>query len=77
MESDTCDIAGMPLEGKKRSGVCRANVVELDIVVASRGEKAFIRGDAEAVDLGVRMLDCAGADAAEGLPEANSMVVAS
>ena len=47
-------------------GICRRgrfHEVEFDGVVARRGEKAFVRGDAEAVDLRVGEVDLAGADA--------------
>jgi len=77
MEGDTRHVARVPLESKKWCGVRGADIVELDIVVARRSEEAFIGGNAETVDLGVGMLDCARADAREGFPEANSMVVAS
>ena len=77
MESHAGDIARVPLESEKRCGVRGADVVELDIVVAGRGEEPLVRGYAEAVHLGVGVLDCAGADAGEGFPEADCVVVAS
>jgi hypothetical protein len=53
-------------EGRR---IGRADVEELDGVMAGGGEEAFVGRDAEAIDLRVRMLDCARADAREGLPE--------
>lgn len=44
-------------------------------MVARRGEVALVGGYAEAVDLGVGVLDCAGADPGEGFPESDCVVV--
>lgn len=76
VEGDTGDVAGMPLERQQRVRVGGFDVVELDGVVARGGEEALIRGDAEAVDLGVGMLDRPRTDAGERFPEANRVVVA-
>jgi hypothetical protein len=38
--------------------------------MASRSEESFVGRDAEAIDLGVRMLNRSRADAREGLPKA-------
>jgi hypothetical protein len=62
VERYTCDVAGVAFEGENRVGVAGLDVVKLDIVVAGCGEVAFVGGDAEAVYLGIGMLDCAGAD---------------
>ena len=46
-------------------------------MIASCGEEALVGGDAEAVYLGVGMLDSAGADARESFPEPNRVVISS
>lgn len=76
VERDAGDVTRMSLEGQKRVRVGGLDVVELDVVVAGGGEEALVGGDAEAVDLGVGVLDRARADAGEGLPEADRVVVA-
>ena len=53
----------MAVKSKERVGVRRADIVQFDIVVASGSEIALVRRDAEAIDLRVRMLDSARADA--------------
>lgn len=63
MEGDARDVAGVAFEGQYRVGVGRFDVVELDVAVACRGEKALVGGDAEAVYLAVGVLDSTGADA--------------
>lgn len=70
VEGDARDIARVALEGQQRVGVGALDVEELDGVVAGGGEEALVGRDAEAVDLRVRVLDRARADAREGLPEA-------
>lgn len=57
--------------------VGRADVEELNIVIASCCEVSFVRGYAEAIDLRVGMLDCAVANARESFPEADCVVVTS
>lgn len=69
VEGDAGDVARVALKGQQRVRVGGLDVVELDGVVAGGREEALVGGDAEAVDLGVRVLDRAGADAGEGLPE--------
>ena len=69
------DIAGVAIEGEERVGICRADVIQFDIVVAGSGKVALVRGDAETVDLGVWVLDGPGADAREGFPEADGVVI--
>lgn len=61
VEGYACDVAGVAFEGEDWVGIAGLDVVELDVVVAGCGEVAFVGGDAEAVHLGVRVLDCAGA----------------
>jgi hypothetical protein len=70
VESHACDVGGVTVEGENGVGVGGFDVVELDGVVAGGGEIALVGGDAEAVDLRVRVWDCTGADAAKGFPEA-------
>lgn len=66
------DVARVAFEREKRVGVCRLDVVEFDCVVACSSEEAFVWGDAEAVDLRVGVLDCAGTDSGESLPKSNT-----
>jgi len=67
----------MPSQNHYRIWIGRANVEELDVVIASCCEVSFIRRYAEAVDLRIGMLNCAVADARESLPESNGVVIAS
>ena len=69
MEGDAGDVVSVALEGQDWIGVRGFDVVELDVGVGGGGEETLVGGDAEAVDLGVGVLDCAGADAGEGFPE--------
>lgn len=77
MESDARDVARVPVERQHGVRIRGADVVELDVVVPRGGEVALVGRDAEPVDLGVRVLDCARADAREGFPEADRVVVTS
>lgn len=77
VERDAGDVARVAVEGEYGVGVRGADVVKLDIVVSGGGEIALVGGDAETIDLGVRVLDCAGADAGKGFPEADRVVVTS
>jgi len=58
VKSDACDVAGMPLESQQWVRVRGFDIVELDGVMTSGGKVSFVGGDAEAVDLGIRMLNC-------------------
>lgn len=69
------DVAGVALKVEEWVRIRRFDVVELHGVVARRGEVALVGGYAEAVDLGVGVLDCAGADSGEGFPETDCVVV--
>jgi hypothetical protein len=69
VKGDAGDVACVALEGEQRVGVGGLDVEELDGVVAGRGEVALVGGDAEAVDLGVWVLDRPGADARQSFPE--------
>lgn len=70
VERDASDVVGVTLEGHDRVGIGGLDIVELDIVVARSREESLVGSDAQAIDLGIRVLDCARADAREGLPEA-------
>lgn len=69
VEGDARDVARVALKGQQGVGVGRLDVEELDRVVARGREEALVGRDAQAVDLRVGVLDRAGADAGEGLPE--------
>ena len=70
MEGDSSDVVGVALECHQRIWVTRLGVKQLDIVVAGDGEELLVRGDAKPVDLRVRVLDGAGTNARQDLPEA-------
>ena len=70
MEGDSSDVVGVALECHQRIWVTRLGVKQLDIVVAGDGEELLVGGDAKPVDLRVRVLDGAGTNARQGLPEA-------
>lgn len=72
MERDASDVASVPFKGEERIWIRGFDVVEFDCVVACGREEAFVGGDAESIYLRVGVLDCAGADAGEGFPEAVS-----
>jgi hypothetical protein len=63
MKSDARDIVGMPFEGEDSAWVGGFDVVELDRVVASGGEIAFVGRNAEAIYLGIGVRNCARANA--------------
>ena len=75
VKGDAGDVPSVALERKQRVRVGRFDVIELYGVVAGGGEEALVGGDAEAVDLGVWVLDRARADAREGLPETDRVIV--
>ena len=77
MKGYTRNIAGMAFESEYGAWIGRADIVKLDVVATSGREIALVRRDAETVDLGVRVLNGAGADSRKGLPEADRMVVPS
>jgi hypothetical protein len=70
VECDARHIATVTLKCEEGVWVCGFDVVEFDRVMASRSEESFVGRDAEAIDLGVRMLNRSRADAREGLPKA-------
>lgn len=63
VEGDASDVVGVTFECEDRVWVRGFDVVELDVGVGGGGEETLIGGDAQAVDLRVGVLDCAGADA--------------
>lgn len=69
VERDARDVARVALKGEEGVRVGRLDVEELDRVVAGGREEALVGRDAQAVDLRVRVLDGAGTDARESLPE--------
>jgi hypothetical protein len=75
VESYARDVGGVSVEGEDGIGVGGFDVVELDRVVAGGREVALVGRDAKAVDLGVWVGDCAGADAAESFPEASGWLL--
>lgn len=69
MEGDSSDIASVTLERQQRVWVRRFDVVKFHGVVAGGSQEALIGGDAEAIDLRVRVLNRTRADPRECLPE--------
>ncbi len=69
VKCDTCYVARMAFEREDGIGIRGLDVVELDRMVARSSEEALIWRNAEAIDLGIRVLNCPRADAREGLPE--------
>lgn len=74
VEGDAGDVARVALEREQRVRVRRLDVVELDRVVAGRGQEPLVGRDAEAVHLRVGVLDRARADPGEGFPEPSNEV---
>jgi hypothetical protein len=70
VECDSGDITGVALKSHQWVRVARLGVKQLDIVVTRNGEILLVGGDAESIDLRIRVLDGAGANARQGLPEA-------
>jgi hypothetical protein len=70
VECDSGDVSGMALKSHQWVRVARLGVKQLDIVMARNGEILLVGGDAESIDLRVRVLNGAGADARESFPEA-------
>ena len=62
MECYASDIIGMTFKGQKRVGIGGFDIVQLDTMMASSRQKPFVWGNAESIDLGIRMLDRSGAD---------------
>jgi hypothetical protein len=69
VEGNACNIVCMSFECQKGIRIGRLDIVELNAMVSSCCQKAFIRRYAESVYLRVWMLDCSRADAGESLPE--------
>lgn len=77
VEGNTCYVARMTREYHHRSWICGANIEKLDIVISSCSEVALVWGDAQAVHLGVRMLNRTMAYARKSFPKPDCMVIAS
>lgn len=69
MEGYAGDIVGVAIKGEDWVRVCGFDVVELDVGVGGSGKETLVGRDAKTVNLGVGVLDCAGADAGKGFPE--------
>jgi hypothetical protein len=63
VERDACNVPCVAFKDNMRVGVGGLDVVELDGMVAGGGEEFLVWGNAEAVHLGVWMLDGSGANA--------------
>lgn len=74
VECDARNVTRVALEDGYGVGIGGLDVEELDGMVAGGGEEALVGGDAEAVDLGVGVLDGARADTGEGFPESRFQV---
>ena len=77
MELHTRNVSGVARESHDRLWIGRLHIEKFYIVIAGCGKKSFIRGDAESIDLRIRMLDCTGADARQSFPESNCVIIAS
>lgn len=66
----------MAVERQDRDGVGGTDIEELDVVVTGCCEPSLVGRYTEAVDLRIGMLDGARADAGEGFPKADGVVVA-
>jgi len=77
VERNARDITRVAIEGEEGVWVRGLDVVELDCVVACSGEETLVWRDAEAIDLRIRVLDCARADTRQSLPEPNGVIVTS
>lgn len=69
VESYARDVTSVTFESQERVGVRGLDVIELDGMVTSSREESLVGGDAESIDLGVRMLNGSRADTREGLPK--------
>lgn len=76
VKCDTSNIPAMAIECQDRRRIRGTNVEELDVLVASCREPAFVGGDAQPVDLRVWVLNGTRTDAGESFPESDCMVVA-
>lgn len=76
VESNASDVGRVALKGQDRIWVRGLDLIKLDRVVAGGSEEAFVGRDAQAVDLGIRMRNCPGADAGKRLPEARRISTA-
>ena len=72
MEGYACDVPGVAFERKQGVRVRRFDIVELDGVVAGRGQESLVWGDAQSIDLRIWVLYGSRADSGEGLPESKS-----
>lgn len=72
MERNSSNIIGMSLKGEKRIRVGGLDIVELDGMMARGSQETLVGRYAQTIDLGVRMLNSAGADSRQGLPESIS-----
>lgn len=70
VEGNTGDIVRVTLESNHRVRVGRLDVEQLDIVMAGGREESLVRSDAQAIDLGVRVLNGTRANTGERFPEA-------
>lgn len=57
VECDSRDVACVTFEGHHGVGISGLDIEELDIIVTRSGKESFIRSDAQAIDLRVRVLN--------------------
>lgn len=69
------NVPSVTLKCQQRVGIRRLDIVELDGVVARRGQKSLVGGNAEPVHLGIGMLDRARANARQSFPESDGVVI--
>jgi hypothetical protein len=69
MERNSSYVSSVAFETKERIGIRRFDIVELDGMMTRSCKETFVGGYAEAIDLWVGMLDCAGTDSWECFPK--------
>ena len=73
VKSNPGHIIGVPLKGHQGLRVAGLGIVELHIVVTRDSQVSLVGGDAQPIDLGIRVLDGPGADSRKCLPEAKEL----
>jgi hypothetical protein len=70
VKCDAGDVIRVTFKGNHRVGIGRFDIKKFYIVMTGRRQESLVRCDAQAVDLGVRMLDGTRTNARECFPKA-------